>query len=156
KNIGGQLLPETDFVHLIDAIKNNTISGWDEVHGFYRSAGESYSKHKREHAFASILELLRITKEDFTEDLFLKLLDQALLTRKWMAENIYSSREKDYENEFKKMVYDNDDEMNEVVGVLDENSFILEQQEALHAFTASIEKIKATFQRSRSFATGPK
>ncbi|HVG14751.1 MAG TPA: DUF4954 family protein, partial [Chitinophagaceae bacterium] len=88
KNIGGQLLPETDFVHLIDAIKNNTISGWDEVHGFYRSAGESYSKYKREHAFASILELLCLTNEDFTEDLFLKLLDQALLTRKWMAENI--------------------------------------------------------------------
>jgi hypothetical protein len=154
KNIGGQLLPEAGFTSLINAIKDNSVQGWDEVHDFYRDAGASYYSHKREHAFASLLETLHLTKADFTEALFMELLNQALNTRRWMAENIFTSREKDYGNEFKKMVYDNEDEMNEVVGALDENSFILDQQEALNLFAASIENLKITFEQSRTPVTG--
>ena len=41
-----------------------------------------------------------------------------------MFEGIYESRAKDYQNKFKKMVYDNDEEMEEVVGSIEDNAFI--------------------------------
>ena len=41
-----------------------------------------------------------------------------------MCKGIYDSRAKDYSNPFKKMVYNTNDEMNVVVGKLEDNSFI--------------------------------
>ena len=47
-----------------------------------------------------------------------------------MTENIETSRAKDYTSNFRKMMYENDEEMNQVIGKLDENSFIKEQKTA--------------------------
>jgi hypothetical protein len=44
-----------------------------------------------------------------------------------MAKGIYNSRAKDYNNAFRKMVYDTNEEMNKVIGRLEDNSFIQEQ-----------------------------
>jgi hypothetical protein len=40
-----------------------------------------------------------------------------------MVKGIFDSRAKDYHNPFRKMVYDNRKQMEEVIGKLDENSF---------------------------------
>ena len=53
-----------------------------------------------------------------------------LVTKQWMTEKIYDSREKDYSNPFREMVYNNKKEMESVVGKLEDNSFIKEQKEA--------------------------
>ncbi len=51
-----------------------------------------------------------------------------------MTKNIYESRAKDYENPFRKMVYASEEEMSAVVGKLEENTFIQQQQQALVIF----------------------
>ena len=44
-----------------------------------------------------------------------------------MCKGIYESREKDYTNPFRKMVYDTKKEMNKVLGKLEDNTFIQQQ-----------------------------
>jgi hypothetical protein len=54
-------------------------------------------------------------------------LKQALDTKEWMCKGIFDSRAKDYSNPFRKMVYDTHEEMNRVIGRLEDNSFIQQQ-----------------------------
>jgi hypothetical protein len=51
---------------------------------------------------------------------------------------IKSSREKDYTNPFRKMVYENQAEMDAIVGDLNDNSFIIQQFEEQKQFNQFI------------------
>ena len=145
KNIGGQLIPEARFNQFIDSIHKNTISSWEAVHGFYKESGEQYKIDKLKHAFASLLEIKSISSTAFTLDVFKELLTEALTTKEWMVKNIYNSRAKDYQSPFRKMVYDNDTEMEEVIGKLEENVFIQQQQKELEEMRISIESLLNNF-----------
>jgi hypothetical protein len=140
-NIGGQLMPASSVRTLISNIRNGKIGGWDEVHQFYRSQGENYPRQKRNHAFASMLEVLNIPPSRLTKKLFTELVRQAIHTREWMTKCIYTSREKDYKNPFRKMVYENEEEMEKVIGKLQDNAFIRQQQEELAVFKKQAEAI---------------
>ena len=94
------------------------------------------------------MEILRISNEEFTPALFDQLLQQAVDTKTWMTDNIYESRLKDYQNEFRKMIYDNDTEMDKVIGKLEDNVFINQQQEELQAFKEKIKEISSRFSLS--------
>lgn len=144
-NIGGQLLPLASVNTLLKNIKNDKLQTWDEVHGFYEENSNLYADQKLKHAYASLLEILQLSSEQFTSDTFRKLILQALDTKEWMTKNIYESRAKDYQNKFRKMVYDNEKEMENVVGRLADNIFIAQQKETLTGFRSSAEKIITTF-----------
>ena len=61
------------------------------------------------------------------------------------VKGIYDSRAKDYTNPFRKMVYETEAEMDIVTGKLEENSFILQQQEELKTTKARVQKILKGF-----------
>ena len=130
-NIGGQLLQEEEVKKFISNIKSGKINSWDEIHEFYIRQGELYNSNKRNHAYTSLLEILNITPRQFTPALLKELLQQCIITRTWMYKGIYESREKDYTNPFRKMVYETNDELNKVIGKLEDNSFIQLQAAAL-------------------------
>jgi hypothetical protein len=127
KNIGGQLIPETAFKSFIEGIHEGSINSWEEVHHFYQQNTNIYHEQRFQHAIASLLEVLNITASELTSDLLSDLLNQSLATKEWMVKNIYSSRAKDFQLSFRKMMYDTDEEMQEVIGSLDDNVFIKEQ-----------------------------
>jgi hypothetical protein len=145
KNIGGQLLPENALDSLLSGIKNNTISGWDGVHEFYEKNGIAYTNQKFQHAYASLLEIVEINTSTFNTIIFKELIERALETKQWIVKSIYDSRSKDYENEFRKMVYDNNVEMEKVIGKIEDNIFIEQQNNEFIAFTAMCEKILSNF-----------
>ena len=62
-----------------------------------------------------------------------------------MVKNIYDSRAKDFRNEFRKMVYENEKEMEAVMGNLEDNLFINQQKEEFLHFRKSIENIITQF-----------
>ena len=62
-----------------------------------------------------------------------------------MVDGIASSRAKDYTNPFRKMVYETEAEMEAVTGKLNENSFILQQQEELITTKATVQKLIKQF-----------
>jgi hypothetical protein len=144
-NIGGQLLPLNATQTLMDGVKNGSMNGWDDVHEFYRTNAALYSEQKLQHAFASLLEILKISAGDLTPKKFKALLLETLDTKEWMVKNIYASRSKDYQNEFRKMLYDNDTEMEKVIGRLDDNVFIAQQKEELSNFRSLVERISKDF-----------
>jgi len=145
KNIGGQLLPEEKFKLFIDGVHKNTISSWEAVHGFYKESGAAYSVDKLKHAYSSLLEIKGITSAEFTANIFQNLMQDALATKEWMVKNIYDSRAKDYQSTFRKMVYDNQAEMEDVIGKLDDNIFIKQQQDELENMKISIKHLSNTF-----------
>lgn len=145
KNIGGQLIPLTDVIKLKAKIKDHKINSWKEVHDFYRQAGEDYEKNKLVHAFSSLCENENITSKQFTADFFKKLLQNAVTTKTWMSKKIYESRAKDYSNPFRKMVYENLDEMNAVMGKIEDNQFIQDQLKELDIFKKTVKGLIKTF-----------
>ena len=140
-NIGGQLIQQSDVNTLKRNIKNNKIKSWAGVHNFYMEQGANYYDDKLHHAYTSLLEILLITPRQFTADFFVQLLQDALLTRTWMCKGIFESRAKDYSNPFRKMVYETTEEMNRVVGSLEDNSFIQQQTGELEIFKKQVKLI---------------
>jgi len=127
-NVGGQLFPKSSINTLVKSIHSGAIKDWDAVHEFYRRNGELYKEQKFQHAFASLLEINKLTPQEFNKKIFKILLEQGLATREWMTKTIYDSRAKDYYSEFRKMVYDSQKQMEKVVGKLNDNSFINQQK----------------------------
>jgi hypothetical protein len=145
ENVGGQLMPVNSVNMLIAGIKNHDIQTWDEVHGFYRKNGALYDEQKLHHAYSSLLEVMRLDATQFTSPLFKELLQEVLETKQWMTRNIYESRAKDYQNDFRKMVYNNEKEMEAVVGKLEDNVFINQQQHELTGLRAEVGKVISLF-----------
>lgn len=140
-NIGGQLIKKPTVEKLLKNIEADKTQSWEEVHNFYKTEGEQYIADKLQHAYTSLLEITGITAKQFTADYFKDLSNQALATRTWMCKGIYESRAKDYSNPFRKMVYDTNEEMNEVLGKLEDNSFIQNQLKELELFKKEIKQL---------------
>jgi hypothetical protein len=141
-NIGGQLISKNSVYELRNKIRSGELNAWEDIHEFYIHQGSTYSEQKLFHAFASILELKSYSINALTADMLIALIDEAMLTKEWMTENIYESRAKDYHNPFRKMVYDNELEMEAVMGSLEDNSFIQQQREALTQFKLACKTLK--------------
>ena len=144
-NIGGQLITAPAVKKLTTDISTGVIENWDEVHVRYREEGKKYEKDRLTHAFSSLTEILNITVKQFTPERFKQLLDETITTKEWMVKGIYTAREKDYSSPYRKMVYENNEEMNKVLGKLEDNGFIQSQYAALEQFKKEIKAIEKTF-----------
>ncbi len=145
-NIGGQLIPKTAVNSLMRKINTDKIISWDDVHEFYKSQTEIYANQKLQHSFASLLEILKISSTGFTKKIFKDLLLQSVTTKEWMVKSIFDSRAKDYRNEFRKMVYETNTEMNRVLGKLEDNVFIKNQKEELKIFKRKVTDVIKSLQ----------
>jgi hypothetical protein len=145
KNAGGLLIPEPAVQTLLRNIRSGKISDWDAVHEYYIKKSKDYPADKFSHAWASLLEVLGLSPSRFTKKTFLQLLQQSVVTRKWMTEAIYDSRAKDYNNPFRQMVYDTKEEMEKVLGKLADNGFIKQQQDETAAYCRCIDSLIERF-----------
>jgi hypothetical protein len=147
KNIGGQLIKSTEFDRLRKEIRQGKCKSWEEVHEFYREQGKKYEKDKLMHAFITITEVRGISSRQLTSAVFCELLKEYIHVRERVFEGIYSSRAKDYNNSFRKMVYDNSEEMNQVLGKFKDNSFIKAQQTWLEMQKKHVQQIGRRFRQ---------
>lgn len=145
-NIGGQLIQKEEVERLKRDTKSGKVKSWEELHLFYRQQGQAYTNDRLNHGYTSLLEIMNITPKQFTPAFFKKLLQQALDTKEWMCKGIFDSRAKDYNSPYRKMVYDTNKEMNNVMGRLEDNSFIQQQlrelEEMKKQVTALVKKLK--------------
>ncbi|NDB53026.1 MAG: DUF4954 family protein [Chitinophagaceae bacterium] len=141
-NVGGQLVRKKALEQLKSGIKNGKIRSWDEVHEWYQQQSKKYKLDKLNHAAAVLLEITRIEPDQFNKKRLLSLLEEAKEIENWIARQITHSRQKDYLNPFRKMLYETEAEMKEVIGTLEENPFIQKQNEKRQKFTNQIEMIK--------------
>lgn len=141
-NLGGQLVTIDEYQQLKNKIKTGKIRSWDEVHHHYSLLGNKYATQKRSHALASLAEITNISLKKIDVHQLKELFDSALTTREWMTKGIHDSRAKDYQNPFRKIVYESFEEMNTVLGKLEDNSFIKQQLSELSHFKQKIKALK--------------
>ncbi len=141
-NIGGQLIQQIAVEKLQSNIVHQKVKSWNEVHAFYAEQSATYFTDKLNHAYTALLEIQTITPKQFTPAFFNQLLENSVATREWMCKGIYESRAKDYRNPFRKMAYSNSKEMNQVVGRLEDNSFIQEQMGQLEELKKQVKSVK--------------
>ena len=140
-NVGGQLMKATDVETIKQQIKSGKIQSWPQVHELYKKIGTDYNSNKLEHAYTSLLEILNITSKQFTAESFKKVLQTAIKMKEWICKGIYESREKDYTNPFRKMVYDTKKEMEKVIGKIEDNTFIQQQLGELDTFKKEVKAV---------------
>lgn len=140
-NLGGQLLPATDLEALLHKIHVGKIKSWEQVHSFYADAAANYTENIISHAVASIMEIEGIKKRAFTALKLIDLLKQFLEINERVLNGIIQTREKDMNNPFRKMIYDNDQEQEKVLGKLGDNSFIREKKVERKHFITSVNSI---------------
>lgn len=140
-NVGGQLIPETEVLTFRKQVRNGVIKDWDGVHAFYQAQAASYNKSKLAHAVAVLLKTKGLSLKSFTPSFLKELLNAAVTTKTWISKGIYESRAKDYNNPFRSMVYDTTEEMDEVIGKLEDNSFILLQQTEIKKFKKDVRAV---------------
>ncbi|HVX28364.1 MAG TPA: DUF4954 family protein [Parafilimonas sp.] len=144
-NIGGQLMTEEDVELMKNNIRQNKINTWDELHNYYKSEGEKYQQQKIKHALASLFEIKNVQPQEISKEKIDEWLDEAVGIQSSITERIKQSRKKDYINPFRKMVYDSETEMINVLGSFDDNSFINQKQNELEKFQAHIKNLKKKF-----------
>lgn len=145
-SLGGQLIPDETFLHFRADLHKGKITGWDDVHQFYVNQSAEYEKQVFEHAFACLTALDHLHLSSFTIEYLHQLLNEGVSTMEWILSGIKLSRKKDYENEFRKMVYDSTLEMNNVLGSFEDNSFISMKQQEFENFQVLVNTISVNYE----------
>jgi len=139
-NVGGQLIPRDEVDNLRKDIQEGNVVSWEDVHAFYKQQEESYNNQKLSHALAAYAKLTSKDLQKHDKEELKTLLGSAIKTKEWMTDGIYKSREKDFVNPFRKMPFETQEEMDAVIGKLEDNSFISQQREELEKYRQKMEK----------------
>ena len=110
-NIGGQLVAECDLKKLFDEMQNFTK--WDEIHERMDELWGGYEEQKRKHAYQVLLDLLLC--DEISDEQWKQLTERYEEICKEMEEQAKASRAKDFENEFRKMTFESEEELSAVV-----------------------------------------
>jgi len=106
-NIGGQLIPTKSVQTMLQQIKSDKLVSWPEVHQFYQAQADKYLDKKNLHALYC-LELIEGTSiSGLSNKKLNEWIDRYQAIKEEVTQKIRSSREKDYTNPFRKMVYEN-------------------------------------------------
>ena len=140
ENVGGQLIPANELKQLKEKIESYEVISWQQVHEFFVNQGSTYKNKKMNHAIASLKELN--PDKTFDETYLKEMLNWYLTFRKHLLSEIRQSRQKDYENPFRQMLYADKKEMEAVIGKLDKTPFILQQEDKLKKDNVFLHELK--------------
>jgi hypothetical protein len=134
ENLGGQLVPCSKVEALIEKIRTGSIYSWDEVHTEYAKIWTEYPLDKAKHSWATLIHLLGT--ENLVKSAFENEIKRFIETTKFIEEQVYLTRQKDYENKFKKATFRNEAEMQAVLGTARKNSFIHQMRTEMERWRA--------------------
>ncbi|MDR2020808.1 MAG: DUF4954 family protein [Treponema sp.] len=134
-NLGGQIAPAFRVDALRQAIREGAAATWEAIHGAYREMQEHYPEDKAAHAW-SVLLWLRKGEAPAAPDLpaFQGELRKVLEIQRWVTDQVYVSRAKDFHDPFRAITYRSKEEMDQVAGRAEENFFIKYSREQLKQF----------------------
>ncbi len=136
-NLGGLLVSEALVDDMIREIEDGEVNSWDEVHTLYDSWWKDFPRVK---AVKSILTLRRLYRLEGDEMLPWKsLVPQFIHLCDQHRKQIRLTREKDLAEPFRRNTYRNEEEMIEVLGTIDDNSFVKESDELMELYITKAE-----------------
>ncbi|GAB1432128.1 DUF4954 family protein [Spirochaetota bacterium] len=122
ENLGGQLVPRNKVETLVSDVKRGAINNWEEMHNEYARLWAEYPLDKAQHAWACLCDLLgtdRLQEEQLSKEVA-RFID----TTRFIEEQVYLTRRKDYISEFKKATFRGEEEMRAVLGTPESNVFV--------------------------------
>ncbi|MFO7782344.1 MAG: DUF4954 family protein [Spirochaetia bacterium] len=140
-NLGGQLVCEADVDELRADIGAGRLDSWEAVHARYEELWQRYPEEKQRHAF-SVLVLLHGGRIPSREE-WVRFLDRAVEIQELRRDRVYESRQKDYDNAFRRATYRNDAEMRAAIGSIEDNRFVQQIREETEAFRRRVEAVQA-------------
>jgi hypothetical protein len=141
-NLGGQLALTSDVDALKQRIRAGELASWDAVHDAYQQLWSRYPEDKARHALASWAELCGCPPERLDRGRWLTALDRAVATQRWIAEQVYASRAKDYTSPFRLITFDSPAEVDAVLGSIDDNDFIRQTRAETDQFAQTVAALK--------------
>lgn len=121
-NLGGQLMPVADFDRIRSDIREGRLNSWNDIHRRYNDVWKRYPVDKLRHAYLSLCYVLKVERLSSSD--WEKVLNEEIRIQKFIREQVRSTRQRDYDNAFRKATYRNDEEMIAAIGKLEDNSFV--------------------------------
>ncbi|MCE5185309.1 MAG: DUF4954 family protein [Planctomycetaceae bacterium] len=137
-NLGGQLIPTQDVDQLRSEIGSGKLASWQDIHRRYDALWQAYPLEKQRHAFAVLKELYGGTLE---KEQWLDALNRAVAVQEYVRDHVYESRQKDFENPFRRATYRSDEEMLAAIGTIEDNSFVKQVRTETETFKKEIAAI---------------
>ncbi len=141
ENVGAQIMPSAKVQELFAKIKDGSINSWNAVHQFYDECQANYEQYKVAYSLYLLEQLYSRPIEQFSCDLYRNITDDVSIVAYDIYNASISSREKDYTDYYRSMVYRNKEEMEAVIGTLSDNSFLRQLHSDTEKFTTDIKKI---------------
>jgi len=141
-NIGGQIICNEDLENIKDDIKNDKLSSWDDIHNSYNEAWQIYPEQKTRYAVYVLEKIIEKQLNNITKEEWNKIFDAVIEISNKICSLSISSREKDYTDPFRKMQYENNKEMEAVLGKISDNSFLKELKEQTATFNKILNALK--------------
>lgn len=143
-NLGGQLMMTSDVERLRTDIREGRLNSWNDIHKRYGEIWKRYPHDKLRHAYLALGYMMRNC--DITSEEWKKAIDDEIRIQKYMCEQVYLSRKKDYDSDFRKATYRNEEEMLAAVGTIEDNAFVkltrVETAETIRQLEALRDRIK--------------
>ncbi len=139
-NLGGQIMQKNDLDKLRTDIGSGKLKTWQDIHNRYDYLWAKYTVDKQKHAFAILCELSGTN--NLTKAQWKSALNKAIDLQKYVCDQVYITRKKDYENPFRQATYRNKEEMTAAIGTIDENGFIVQVRQETEDFNLLAEGIK--------------
>ncbi len=139
-NLGGQIMERGDVDKLRSDIGSGKLKSWKEIHARYDDLLTKYTIDKQKHAFATLCELYET--ENLTKTQLVSAMDKSVIIQKYICDQVYSSRQKDFENPYRQATFRNMDEMKAAFGTLEDNSFIIQVRRETKEFETLSKKLK--------------
>ncbi len=126
-NLGGQLVPTEKLEKLKEEIKSGKFSNWKELHEIYDRWFEQYPYEKALHAMTVLKKVLNI--DSLSGEIWEIQLSELVKIRKYIDEQVFITRKKDYDNPFRLVTYSCNEERNIVLGPVEDNEFVKKSSE---------------------------
>jgi hypothetical protein len=150
ESLGGQLVPHNKAEALRAAIKRGEIGSWDEVHAEY---GRLYAEYPLDRALNALAVLRFISGENPTEGGgtagkmltrgdWLLFLDKAEAIRRYIDEQVYFTKKKDYTDPFRNITYTDAAERDAVLGSIEDNPLLRHVREESAVFAALLKQAR--------------
>ncbi len=143
-NIGGQIMPEEGLDKLKDDIKKRIILDWESIHKRYDLLWEKYPEQKTRYALYALEQTIEKNLKDMQKKDWEKVFIQGIDIIQNVLNLSISSREKDFSDPFRKMIYSNEKEMNSVLKSIDDNPFLDELKNQTNFFIRVLKSILST------------
>lgn len=140
-NVGGQLMKAETVEDIKTKIKKGKINSWPQLHETYAQLGTLYAADKLQHAIACMLLVQDKGAKDLSPALLKENLQQSVNIMERLTDGIYQSREKDYQNPYRKMSYESAAEMDAVIGKLEDNGFIQQTVSELKMYKKKVKEL---------------